>query len=188
MFEIGNNAGGGGDLCSELSLSHHENTHSKIQNEWHLMKIIFSSNFIILSSFCYSVIKTRTFYVIRFCFSMLAFLFIILQTSDMNASQSMQEGVTVIEIIIDSYFILEGLLKLISIQAAFQISSSLGLSRRSVVISTMGSSGVMCAIASIISFSPGPSAIGDWAKLFRLGFLTSVALRRMENIDVLMVR
>ena len=167
-----------------------EHSHQEGGNEgyWQILQILISSNFIILSSFCYTVIKTRTFYAIRFCFSMLAFLFIILQTSDVNASEQVHEGVTVMEIIIDSYFILEGLMKIIAIRASFQISDSLGLSRRSVLSSTLGSSGVLSAVASIISFSPGPSASGDWAKLCRLGFLTSVALRRMENIDVLMVR
>ena len=163
----------------ETTLAH---AHSNRQ----ILKRLLVSNFILLSSFCYSIIKARTFYVIRFCFSMLAFVFIILQTSDISTADNVSVTIKYFEYGIDIYFISEGIMKIIAITAGLRIHESLGQERHS-VFDIVRSSGVLSSLASILSLSFGTSFVGDWAKLCRLVFLTSNSLRRMQNIDVLMV-
>ena len=161
--------------------------YNRVRNRWSdkvlILRNLFNTNHILLSSLCYTIMKSRPFFAIRFCFIVLAYLFIIFQTSDVRRSE-MRYG----EIMIDLYFILEGLLRVIGIKVAMHIQVSLGNSRKSVYLSTFRSSAFLSGVASILSLSFNYSAIGDWAKLFRLSCLTSSALRRMEHIDVLMVR
>jgi hypothetical protein len=151
-----------------------------------MLQSLITNNFVIVSSFSYSIVKSKPFYALRFFASVMAFVFIILQTSDVQESKEFRSFACFGEIVIDSFFIMEGIMKLTSIKAHLQIQDTLGKTRRSVPI-ILWSSGVQSAIASVLSLSFGRSVVGDWAKLCRLIFLTSISLRRLENIDVLMV-
>jgi hypothetical protein len=151
-----------------------------------IIQSLFMTNFIIMSSASFSVIKSRPFYAIRFFFSIMAFVFIVLQTSNVHLSKSVVILVRYSEWTLDCFFILEGIGRLIAIKAFIHLQNALGKPKKT-LIGLLWSSGVQSLIVSIISVSFGRSVVGDWAKLCRLVLLTSMSLRRLENIDVLMV-
>ena len=94
---------------------------------------LFHSYFLVASSSCYAILKYHSFHLLRIFFSVLALLFIVIQTSEISLSGGMKAGELVCAALIDFYFIMEGGMKLIALKAQYHIRDALGQPARSVL-------------------------------------------------------
>lgn len=149
------------------------------------------SSFILkVSSLAYLLINGPIVYprCIIICFAILTLIF---RLSDANLQQSTANFCTVLDIIINVFFILEGILRLFTLPATFQSRKlqSEQITSLTYEIIRCGWIEILISISSIFVLQTYDSLNAIcWFNFFRLSFIANVFLAELPQVEVILVR
>jgi hypothetical protein len=121
-------------------------------------------------------------------FAILISFFILAIDSDTTAENfaEWRTAKFVLELYVNSYYVVDGSFKLLSIYAYLDIAQT--LNQKLTVITYLRRSGVIDIIVAVLCFILiSNSAVGRWLHLLRCALLSLFFLEQMPEIDVLMV-
>jgi hypothetical protein len=123
--------------------------------------------------------------VIRLIITVLAFITLTFEASQAKDTPSLIDFVTYTDIVIDSLFLIDGLLKFIALYSQFTTFTASFNSQRFVKFLRKG--GIIDIIIASLSLALARNPGGNWVRLARVLLISSFALEELPHLEVLVV-
>ena len=142
------------------------------------------SGILVISSIARQLLESPFIRVIRSCFIIAAFVTLSAQTSQASVHRY-GNAITISNITIDIYFLLEGVVKVFVLFSTVVIKKDIGASLN--YGDLFAESGMVEITVACISLTAGECKMSLWFRLVRLLFISTTGVRHSPQIDVLLV-
>jgi hypothetical protein len=139
---------------------------------------------LVCSSKCRQFLNSNFGHILLSIFMIAAFITLSAATSQ-SITNDMGDSLVVLDLAVDAYFLTQGLLKTFVLFSTVVVKNDIGEKLQYNILFV--DSGIVEIVFSVISIFSGESQLNLWCRLLRLLFISTVSLKHIPHIDVLLV-